>query len=270
MDTIMKSDMVSKTPQYQKHFTDAIEYSVMKEKRFRPPLFLESYKLLEKPENITEKSLHLANILAWCIDLIQGYMNMEDDTMDQSEFRCDDVCWHKKENIGVSSYKDSMFMYESAYVLLEKYFKDKSVYMPLINLFHEMNQRLTIGQSLDWHWRLDRKLDMSMFSRNLFTTIGRNKGGFIIVETAFRAASILSDNYLKFLEIKDLIKEISYAFQVDVSWVIHFDDFYSEISRTIFWTYSTMEKSKLILARIFDKDSALGWLSKFWKTEVNV
>ncbi|KAK4877701.1 hypothetical protein RN001_010207 [Aquatica leii] len=215
VDTIFKSKCFINNKQYKHHFLNVLEYTVMKEKRFRPPLLIETYKILEKPENLTKHNLQLMNILAWIPEIIQAYMNTEDDSMDQTDFRCDDVCWHKKDNVGLTSFRDCLYLYEVASLLLKKYFNKTPMYVPLTDLFHEMNQRLVIGQSLDWHWKVNEKLDFSKFNTHLFTTMGRNKGGFIIIETPFRASCILSNNYSKFLKVKNLIERITYVFQVD-------------------------------------------------------
>ncbi|KAK4877534.1 hypothetical protein RN001_010040 [Aquatica leii] len=214
-DTLSNSKFFKNTPEFQQHFIDVIDYNVMKEKRFRVPLLLETYKILEKPENLTEQNLRLVNILAWCIEMIEAYMNSEDDTMDQTPFRCDDVCWHKKENIGLSSFRDCIYLNEAAFILMQKYFRDTPIYLPLIKLFHEMNQHLVIGQSLDWHWKVDNKLDFSKFNTHLFLRMGRLKGGFVIIESPFQTTCLFCNIYPKFLKIQELLRRMTYVFQVD-------------------------------------------------------
>lgn len=215
VDTIIKSKLFSKVPQYQKHFIDVLEYNVMKEKRFRAPLILETYKILEKPENLTDENLRLANIFSWCMEIIHTYMNVEDDTMDETGFRCNDISWYQKENVGLSAFKDSLFFYEAASIVLKKYFYKKPTYLQFVELCHKMNQSLVIGQSLDWHLKMNKILDFSKFNTNFFKRMSRSKGDFIIIESPFMAGCILSDNYERYLKVEELIQIIGHFFQVD-------------------------------------------------------
>ncbi|KAF5306107.1 hypothetical protein FQA39_LY09085 [Lamprigera yunnana] len=215
MDTLHKSSLFANIPEYLSLCAEIVDYNVIKEKRFRPPLMIESYKILEKPENLTSKNVHLANILGWCFEFIHTYMNMLDDIMDQREIRGNELCWYKKEGVGLSGFNDSVFVYELAFILLDKYFNNTQSYLPIKQIFHEMNFRFITGELIDWKLKQSRSSDFTDFNANTFTSMGRNKGGFRVVEAPFHAACVLTDNNEEFYRIEDIVQNIGNAVQID-------------------------------------------------------
>ncbi|KAF5306106.1 hypothetical protein FQA39_LY09084 [Lamprigera yunnana] len=213
VDTILGSSPLVNVPDYSNHFKEVLDYSVIKDKRFRAPLVIDSYKILEKPENLTKENLHLVNVLGWCVELMIAYMNQSDDIMDESRMRCNEICWYLKKGVGLSGFNDSMFLYESTFILLKHYFHHTPLYLPLQNIFHEMNNRFVIGQMMDTKLKQNRLFND--FNSNNFTNMGQNKGGFPLIQVPFRIACALSNNDQEFYKVKDIIERMGQLLQID-------------------------------------------------------
>uniref|UniRef100_A0A1Y1MD49 Uncharacterized protein n=1 Tax=Photinus pyralis TaxID=7054 RepID=A0A1Y1MD49_PHOPY len=73
LDILTNSSVYSNVPKFSNHFAEVMEFNVLKEKRFRPSIIMDTYTTLEASENLTEENLHLAKILAWCVELVCSY-----------------------------------------------------------------------------------------------------------------------------------------------------------------------------------------------------
>lgn len=58
--------------------------------------------------------------------------------MDNGITRRGRPCWYRHSNIGLSAINDGYFIKEIIYKLLNKYFKDKTYYLDLLDLFHDV------------------------------------------------------------------------------------------------------------------------------------
>lgn len=212
--TVFESELFQQVPEHNRHFESVLNYNVIKEKRLRYPILLETYETLEKKENLTEKNLHLANILGWCLELISAYMTISDDLMAQNESRGEDICWYKKETIGLNAINDAVFAYEAAFIVLRRYFLENPIYLPLYHLLRESHVSFIIGQTMDWKIRAKVNPDFSNFNTTNYMTLGRYQEGFSNIEAPFEAACILSQRK-DYEKIQDIITEIGYLNQID-------------------------------------------------------
>ncbi|XP_076307994.1 farnesyl pyrophosphate synthase isoform X2 [Tachypleus tridentatus] len=77
-------------------FKQVLEYNVLGGKRNRGLAVVMSYKLLAKPEELTAENIKLAQILGWCVEMLQAFFLVSDDIMDQSITRRGKLCWYKR------------------------------------------------------------------------------------------------------------------------------------------------------------------------------
>ena len=73
------------------------EYNVPKGKHNRGLLVVDTVKQLAEKQNktLTESELESARILGWTVELLQAYLLVVDDIMDQSITRRGQLCWYK-------------------------------------------------------------------------------------------------------------------------------------------------------------------------------
>ena len=98
-----------------------------------------------------------------------------DDIMDGSETRRGQECWYKKKEVGFTAINDGIMIESGIYFLLNKHFANKSYYIKLVELFHEITFITTLGQSLDLN---TSKLDVSMFTMERYKSIVYNKTAY--------------------------------------------------------------------------------------------
>ena len=74
------------------------DYNVTDGKRGRGIMTVKAFKLLAKGLNreVSAEELHIANIIGWYLEYLQGYATIADDIEDQSITRRRKLCWYKK------------------------------------------------------------------------------------------------------------------------------------------------------------------------------
>ena len=74
------------------------DYNVTDGKRGRGIMTVKAFKLLAKGLNreVSAEELHIANIIGWSMEYLQGYATVADDIEDQSITRRSKLCWYKK------------------------------------------------------------------------------------------------------------------------------------------------------------------------------
>lgn len=60
-------------PEATKWYAKVLQYNVPNGKKNRGLAVVASYKMLEKPENLTPENLKLAHILGWCVEMVSTY-----------------------------------------------------------------------------------------------------------------------------------------------------------------------------------------------------
>nr|ALL35407.1 isopentenyl diphosphate synthase [Phyllotreta armoraciae] len=108
-----------------------------------------TYKLLEKPENLTPDNIRLANILGWFIELIEAAVVIFDDLMDNSSTRRGGLCWHRQKDVGVLAIADGLNLNSGAYLLLEKYFGNHPHFADMSCFSQRVMYNTAIGQVID-------------------------------------------------------------------------------------------------------------------------
>uniref|UniRef100_A0A1B0FQH8 Farnesyl pyrophosphate synthase n=1 Tax=Glossina morsitans morsitans TaxID=37546 RepID=A0A1B0FQH8_GLOMM len=188
-----------------------LEYNILHGKKFRGLLTVFTYKNIVK--DVTAENLKLAQILGWCLELLQCFFLLSDDIMDNSTTRRGQTCWHRLDNVGLIAFNDSIMVESGIYVLLKKYFSHLDCYVDLMHLFHEITFITTCGQSLDM---LNSNKSVSTFTMDTYKTIAANKTShytfYLPIAAAMHLAGLKDAEALR--QTKMIAMEIGHFFQV--------------------------------------------------------
>ncbi|XP_067138920.1 farnesyl pyrophosphate synthase isoform X2 [Centruroides vittatus] len=130
-------------------FKEILECNIPHGKKNRALALVSTYKLLVKSKNLVEENIQLANILGWCVEMMQAYFIIFDDIMDQSFTRRGKPCWFRNENIGLMAINDAIMIESGIFYLLKKHFKNLPCYVNVVETFHSMIRLTSFGQCLD-------------------------------------------------------------------------------------------------------------------------
>ncbi|CAH0551070.1 unnamed protein product [Brassicogethes aeneus] len=213
-------------PEVTKRFAKLLQYNVPNGKKNRGLSVVASYKTLEKPENLTPESIRLANILGWCVEMLQGFLLVVDDVMDQSDTRRGFPCWYKKDNIGLSAMNDGILLENGVYSILRKYFSSHSCYLPVIELFHDITLKTAMGQSLDSMSHKDGKPNLEMFTMNRYNSIVKYKTAYYTFQLPIALAMYLANwhDAEQHRQAKTILLEMGQFFQIQDDFLDCFGD----------------------------------------------
>ena len=113
-----------------------IEYNLKNGKRNRAKSLVLAYEQFSP--GATLESVHLACILGWCVELLQAYFLVVDDIMDNSITRRGQLCWYRKESVGMTAINDGIMLNNCIFQLLSKNFASHPSYLKMIDLFNEV------------------------------------------------------------------------------------------------------------------------------------
>uniref|UniRef100_T1IND5 Farnesyl pyrophosphate synthase n=1 Tax=Strigamia maritima TaxID=126957 RepID=T1IND5_STRMM len=128
---------------------EVVDYNVPFGKKTRGLFVVKAFKQICGVDKIDEENVYLAQVLGWCVEMLQAFFLVCDDVMDQSKTRRGQLCWYKKDGVGLIAINDAFSLEAGLYFLLKKYFRHKSYYINIIELFHETTFQTVMGQSLD-------------------------------------------------------------------------------------------------------------------------
>lgn len=146
----------------------AMHYNVPRGKKNRGLATVLAYKTLCPADQFNEADLLLANYLGWCVEMLQAMFLIQDDIMDGSETRRGDLCWYKLDNVNLIAINDGIMIESAVFHILKRFFREKSYYTQLMDLFHEATLITTVGQSLDMQTALK---DVTAFTAERHRTV---------------------------------------------------------------------------------------------------
>lgn len=115
----------------------AIKYNLANGKRNRANALVLTYQKLNS-ESLSVEKMEQACLLGWCVELMQAYFLMADDIMDESITRRGQLCWYRKENVGMTAINDSIMVNNCLFFVLNKHFGEMDVYVKLVDLFNQV------------------------------------------------------------------------------------------------------------------------------------
>lgn len=129
-----------------------IKYNVLGGKLNRGIMVLYAMEDLCKNQNIPASAdrTRKAQVMAWCIEILQAEFLVADDIMDGSITRRGQPCWYKNPEIGLDASNDAMLLDSFLYFLLEHELQSEGArYVTIVQLFWDVSMRTKMGQMMD-------------------------------------------------------------------------------------------------------------------------
>ncbi|XP_059836058.1 farnesyl pyrophosphate synthase isoform X1 [Hypanus sabinus] len=161
-----------------KRLKEVVEYNAPGGKRNRGLSVIASFRELAAPHQQTEENFHLALIVGWCVELLQAFFLVSDDIMDNSVTRRGQVCWYRKEGVGLDAINDSYLLEAAVYRLLRRYLRSHTCYIHLLELFLQTSYQTELGQSLDLMTAQPSRVDLDQFTEERYKAIVKYKTAF--------------------------------------------------------------------------------------------
>ncbi|KAG8192103.1 hypothetical protein JTE90_027750 [Oedothorax gibbosus] len=87
--------------------------------------------------------------LAWCVEMLQAFLLITDDVMDQSILRRGKPCWYTKSDVGLCAINDALMLNYGIFKVMEKQLGHLKCYNNLVHEFLQVTHKTVYGQSLD-------------------------------------------------------------------------------------------------------------------------
>ncbi|RZC35164.1 farnesyl pyrophosphate synthase, partial [Asbolus verrucosus] len=213
-------------PEVTKRYAKALHYNVPSGKKNRGLATVAAYKMLEKPENLTPENIRLANIMGWCVEMLQAYFLMNDDIVDHSETRRGAPCWYKKEDIGLTAINDGILLEHGIYTLLKRHFSNHQCYVPTMELFHDVTSKTAMGQTLDILSTNGGKPNLELFTMKKYNSIVKYKTAYYSFQLPMALAMYMANLYDTEMhrQAKTILLEIGLFYQIQDDFLDCFGD----------------------------------------------
>jgi len=156
-----------------------MEYNVPKGKLTRGLTVINAVKEISAAGGkLADEQYRRAAVLGWCVEWLQAFFLVADDIMDESETRRGQPCWYKLDDVKMNAINDGIILEAQIYQILKRYFGSEPLYVPLLELFHEVTLQTALGQFLDLTTADPHKVDFSRFSLDVYKQI-------VVYKTAF-------------------------------------------------------------------------------------
>mgnify|MGYP002832406965 FL=1 len=150
-----------------------MEYNVPKGKLTRGLTVINAVKEISAAGGkLADEQYRRAAVLGWCVEWLQAFFLVADDIMDESETRRGQPCWYKLDDVKMNAINDGIILEAQIYQILKRYFGSEPLYVPLLELFHEVTLQTALGQFLDLTTADPHKVDFSRFSLDVYKQIG--------------------------------------------------------------------------------------------------
>jgi len=213
-------------PEVTKRFTKVLQYNVPTGKKNRALALIAAYKMLEDPAKLTPENMKLAMVLGWCVEMLQAYFLVNDDMMDNSDTRRGQPCWYKNGDVGLAAINDAILIENGIYSILKKYFSNHQSYLKIIELFHDISLKTSLGQALDIFSKKDGRPNLDAFTMNRYNAIVKYKTAYYTFQLPVTLAMYLAGNYQEELhrQAKTILLEMGHFFQVQDDFLDCFGD----------------------------------------------
>ncbi|XP_035990216.1 LOW QUALITY PROTEIN: farnesyl pyrophosphate synthase-like [Fundulus heteroclitus] len=179
-----------------KRLREILVYNVPGGKKNRGLSVIGSLRELLPPSQLTQDTVQRALIVGWCIEMVQGFFLMGDDIMDGSVTRRGQLCWYKKDGIGMDAINDIFLLEASVYRLLRRHCRTQPYYVHLLELFNEITFLSELGQALDLMTAPSPdQTDLSLFSMQKYKAIVKYKTAFYSFYQPVAAAMYMAGIY---------------------------------------------------------------------------
>lgn len=225
---LKSSQVLQELPLMEEWSGKIIEYNVQGGKMNRGMALVESFLVLQDEHKISEEDTRIALALGWAVELLQAFFLVADDIMDNSLTRRMKPCWYHTNNLGVKAFNDAILLESFAYQIVSTYCKDQDYYLPVLELFHDVTLRTSLGQAMDLQSapNLNEKPDLSKFTADTYNSIVKYKTAYysfyLPVAIAMRMSGIRDE--LLFKRAQDILLPMGHFFQVQDDYLDCFGD----------------------------------------------
>ncbi|XP_066901991.1 farnesyl pyrophosphate synthase [Halyomorpha halys] len=200
-----------------------MQYNVSGGKKVRGLTVVYSYRMLAPDHDLTPENIRLAQILGWCVEMLQGFFVVIDDLTDQSVTRRGRPCWYRLPGIGLRASSDALLIQAGTFQLLQQHCKDKEFYVDLVELFLDATRRTTYGQTLDLVSSFPNITHLTMDRYNFITKYKTSYYTFHLpVAIAMYMAGIYNTELHR--QAKSVLLEMGHYFQVQDDYLDVFSD----------------------------------------------
>ncbi|XP_059060873.1 uncharacterized protein LOC131853833 [Achroia grisella] len=213
-------------PEATKWLAKLLQYNVPNGKKNRGLATVLAYKMLEKPENLTPESVHLANIMGWCTEMFHTHHLLLNDIMEGTEMRRRTPCWYRRPDVGLGGINDAILVQTAMYSTLKKYFSSKSYYKNVLETFNEMLLKCSIGQYLEKSMSKTDKPDLSQFTMEKYETITKYKTSYYTFQMPVTLSLLMTgvDDPETHRQAKTILLEMGEFFQIQDDFLDCFGD----------------------------------------------
>ncbi|CAH1956275.1 unnamed protein product [Acanthoscelides obtectus] len=203
-------------PEVTKRFAKVLQFNVPNGKKIRGLSTVISYKILEKPENLTPENIRLANVLGWCVEMLKSFDMIMDDVIDKSELRRNAPCWYKQEDVGLKAVADSLLLELSVYSVLKKYLSTHPMFTQLQQLFQDVSMKNAMGKSLETTITNGGNPDLKKFTMKNYNLIMKYRTGYYSFQLPVAAAMYLAnkDDPEQHRQAKTILLEMGQFFHI--------------------------------------------------------
>lgn len=171
--------------------------------------------------------LYLADVLGWCVELLQAFFLVADDIMDDSLTRRGQPCFYRLPEIGLKAINDSLILELMIYRVLRLKFKDHAAYVALVELFQDITFTTEIGQMLDLTSQTDDGVvDLDRFTPEMLARIYKYKTShysfYLPVALGMRLAGV--EDASKYVTARRICLEMGHYFQAQDDFLDAFGD----------------------------------------------
>ncbi|KAI8800497.1 geranyltranstransferase [Cladochytrium replicatum] len=210
----------------REHIEKMIAHTLPGGKMNRGLAVVASVKELVAPREITERELFVAELLGWCIEMLQAFFLVADDIMDGSITRRGQPCWYRNNGVGLLAINDSFLLESFIYRLLRKHLRNEKYYTELLDLFHEVTYQTELGQLMDLITAPEDDVDLTRFSIQKHAYIVEYKTAYysfyLPVACAMRMVGIEAEH--AYAQARDVLLPLGEYFQVQDDYLDCFGD----------------------------------------------
>lgn len=77
--------------------------------------------------------------------------------------------WYKTDGVGLMAINDGILLENSAFSILRRHFSNHECYVPVMELFHDVILKTSLGQMLDGMCMKDGRPDLDKFTMKRYT-----------------------------------------------------------------------------------------------------
>ena len=156
-----------------------MDYTVPGGKLNRGLTVLHTARLLSPEKGITKGLAYEASVLGWCVEWLQAFFLVADDKMDSSVTRRGKPCWYRVPGVGNTAINDAFVLEAQIYCILRRFFRTKTYYPVLLELFHETTMQTEVGQLLDLTTQpIEGPINLDLFTLKRYDSIVKYKTAF--------------------------------------------------------------------------------------------